>query len=444
MPCDWIWQRRIGIGRAAGRTRGSLGGAMVRVEGRLGLFRVWRPELRVFRVLPKGGHGGLFDVDLRLEVGGALFAERVEQMLVALGTQVFGERVVLALGACGDVARALLHLPEPVAEVERVEQRFAAQRGARAVLGAIRQVAEGLDVDKSKEEHPKALKERIDARLDLLGGEVLGLLDGTKADEEREQRVLPEGEEDDGLDREELEDWFVGVDELADGHVELDEAIHGHTDRDADKEGAPNMSEPRHPAVEAIVAKVLCADGDKGAEGPDDGVLKHPDLHEPEEVEAVRAVLPRAKRPDPEAVAEIDVAEYGVLLCARVAGVGEDEVEEGSDEHGLVAVADGLVVERLVVEEVGHEGDDGVDGHHDEEAHDVALLLRTGVVGEVLPDEPGGGDGGDEHHDAAHEPADVVRLEVDLSILEERLGIGRLVRDGGACHVDHDGRSPSG
>ena len=70
----------------------------------------------------------------------------------------------------------------------------------------------------------------------------------------------------------------------------------------------------------------------------------------------------------------------------------------------------------------------------------MTLLLRTGVVGEMLPYEPHRGDGGDKSHDTADEPADVVSFEVDIAVFEEGFRIGGLVWDDGACEVDHGRR----
>ncbi len=251
---------------------------------------------------------------------------------------------------------------------------------------------------------------------------------------------MPEGEEDDRLDGEELEDGLVWVDEFAHRHIELDEAVHGHCDGDTDEHCAPNMREPWHPAMQTVIAKVFRAHGNECAKGSNDGVLKYTDLHEPQKVQSFGSILPPSQGEDPEVVFHFDVAKYSMLLRRRITGVGQDEVEERSNEDGFVAVADGLVVESFFVEEVGHERDDGVDGDHDKEPDNVSLLLRAGIVCEMLPYEPKGRDAGDEGHDAAYEPANVVGFEIEVAVLEERFGIVGLVRNGRTGHVDHDGR----
>lgn len=68
-------------------------------------------------------------------------------------------------------------------------------------------------------------------------------------------------------------------------------------------------------------------------------------LHEPQEVQPTRSVLPPSHRPEP--LLELDVAEDLVLLGARVADVLEEEVEEGRNDDCLVAVADCFVVDCL-------------------------------------------------------------------------------------------------
>lgn len=63
--------------------------------------------------------------------------------------------------------------------------------------------------------------------MDLFCCKIFSLLDGSKADEKREQYILPKGEKDDRLDREKLENGLVRIHELLDWHVELNEAVHG-------------------------------------------------------------------------------------------------------------------------------------------------------------------------------------------------------------------------
>ena len=52
-----------------------------------------------------------------------------------------------------------------------------------------------------------------------------------------------------------------------------------------------------------------------------------------------------------------------------------EQVEEAGDGERLVAVAQDVEVDAVFVEEVGEEGDDGVDGDHEEDADDTGGLV---------------------------------------------------------------------
>lgn len=60
--------------------------------------------------------------------------------------------------------------------------------------------------------------------------------------------------------------------------------------------------------------------------------------------------------------------------------------EEAGNGKGFPAIAEDIVVDCFCVVDVGEKGDDGVDGDHEEDADDVALFLREGVVAAVLED----------------------------------------------------------
>ena len=70
--------------------------------------------------------------------------------------------------------------------------------------------------------------------------------------------------------------------------------------------------------------------------------------------------------------------------------------EETGDSEGLVAVPQNLPVDGVPVVLVRDEGDDGVDGEHEEDADDVFLLAGVGVVHGVQEDEGAGYEGGEE------------------------------------------------
>ena len=385
-------------------------------------------------MLPECGQFFALLCDFLIVHGLAFLAERLGKVLVSLCTNVVGKRKVLALP---HVPARVFHLPEPVSEVEHIEECSTAESGTCPVCWTVGDVGEGLDVDKPEKEHPKALENGVDADLDVFGAKVLRILDDAKGDKEAEERVLPESDKHNRLDRKELEDGLVRVDEGLDGEVELDETVHGPRDGDGDEQRTPYMPEPGHPACEAVDAKVLHSYRSKRTHGAYNGVLENADLHDPEEMHSLRLPLPGSEWPHP--LVELEVPEDSMLLCARVTGVGEKEVEEGRDEDSLVAVANGLVVECVLVEEKAHERHNGVDGYHDEEADNVSLLRGERVVGEVFPDEPDARDSGYNGEGAADDPADIMRLKVELAVVVEGDGVLWPFRMGRTRHVHHDG-----
>lgn len=46
------------------------------------------------------------------------------------------------------------------------------------------------------------------------------------------------------------------------------------------------------------------------------------------------------------------------------------------DDEGFVTVADGLVIDGLLIETVRESGNDGVDRNHEQDSHNLALLSR--------------------------------------------------------------------
>lgn len=88
-----------------------------------------------------------------------------------------------------------------------------------------------------------------------------------------------------------------------------------------------------------------------------------------------------------------------------------EQSEETRNSKGLIAIPKDLEVDGLLVEQVREEADDGVDGDHQEDADDVALLPGTGVVGGVHEDEEGGDDEGEGGEDEGQEEAEVVEGE---------------------------------
>ena len=57
-----------------------------------------------------------------------------------------------------------------------------------------------------------------------------------------------------------------------------------------------------------------------------------------------------------------------------------EQVEETSDGESLVAIAQDIEVDAVFVEKVGEEGDDGVDGDHEEDADDAVRERERGSI----------------------------------------------------------------
>lgn len=164
----------------------------------------------------------------------------------------------------------------------------------------------------------------------------------------------------------------------------------------------------------AVVVKVLRGDGRDGHGDADEAVVVYAD---PDDVEPRQAALWGAPGPALAAAAGGGPAERPhprldglhqaevLLLLVQVRGhVVAQQGEEGGYGKGLVAVGDNLEVDGVPVEAQRQERGRGVDGHHEEDADDVFLLARLGVVRRVHEDEverhddcdEGGGGGDDE------------------------------------------------
>jgi len=87
-------------------------------------------------------------------------------------------------------------------------------------------------VEDSKDRHFNAKKHRRDANLDVGSPNFRGLLDGTSARQERDEKRLPETEENDEFDRENLEQRLMLLNVDSELDIELDDAVHGYSDGD--------------------------------------------------------------------------------------------------------------------------------------------------------------------------------------------------------------------
>lgn len=87
------------------------------------------------------------------------------------------------------------------------------------------------------------------------------------------------------------------------------------------------------------------------------------------------------------------------------------EGEEGRDGKGLVAVADDLEVDGMPVVPDTEEGRGRVDGNHEQDADDVLLFSRLGVVGRMPPHQVEAGQDGDGGAPASYYQSQLVKGE---------------------------------
>ena len=278
--------------------------------------------------------------------------------------------------------------------------------------------------------HLHAQQQARDADLDVRRADARARLDDVQRCQDRNSDGLPKGQEDNELDGDELEKGGVRRDVGLDLEVKGEEAVHGGGDADGGEEGDPDVCESRVLVFQAVEVEGLGDDGDEGEEDADEAVLEDagPDylrrerrgvsvgsgekdkrdgksgerarddrcftatteqklalVHncrkriityiepsQPTPRNAQRSRRPAdalpAKGKDPRLRGQ--VAKILLLIVQVRRNVVAEQVEEGGDGDGLVAVAQNLKVDAVPVVEVGEEGDDGVDGHHEEDADD--------------------------------------------------------------------------
>ena len=73
-------------------------------------------------------------------------------------------------------------------------------------------------------------------------------------------------------------------------------------------------------------------------------------------------------------VLRLDISKVLLLLVQIWCDVVAHQCEETCDCKSLVTISDCFIVNRVMVIEVGKEGDDGVDGDHDEDANNSGLI----------------------------------------------------------------------
>ena len=232
---------------------------------------------------------------------------------------------------------------------------------------------------------------------------------------------LPETEENDELDTQDLQERPVLGQVSLQLDVELDQAEHGDRHARGFEDFHPDMSKGGREGLLAVEIVELGDDGDDGEEDADEAVLEdaEPDDVEPGQatprfaegtsILAAGAVLQAEDAPEP--VDGLEGAEV-VLLVVQVGGdVVAEEGEEGADGEGLVAALEDVVVDGVLVEDVAEEADDAVHGDEEQDADDVALLVGFEVVRRLGEDEEEADAGRDQPEDGAEEEAEVVEGE---------------------------------
>ena len=244
--------------------------------------------------------------------------------------------------------------------------------------------------------------------LGLIGGPAVVRLDQIKAYQKRNEHRLPESEENDHFDTNELWDGPHRMQVLFGCIVEHDQTIqcpHLRQTVDDDHirihivEGELSFHED---------AKRFRDDGDEGhAWSPDDilddpssacvqevSVLHAPGLHE---ISSRKEVLDR--------FFEFKAALQIFSQHLRLFEVGQKVVVEAVDDDGFVAFSPRREIDPCVAESQCKPGVPGVDGHHQQDSDDVLLQVRFGVVFEVHGHFPEGDRRGQHYEDTCHEPS---------------------------------------
>jgi len=81
--------------------------------------------------------------------------------------------------------------------------------------------------------------------------------------------------------------------------------------------------------------------------------------------------------------------------------ISTQQRKEGADRKRLVTIPQSFEIDRMTIVVEGEEGDDGVDGDHEEDADDVSLFPGARVVEGMLEDEVEGYGDGDQAEDGA-------------------------------------------
>lgn len=284
------------------------------------------------------------------------------------------------------------------------EIRRGVERRGRA--GDVGPEGKGPEVEEGEEGHLDADEQAGDADLEVALGQLRAGLhggDGRRAD--GEQHRLPQHKEDDQLDGQDLAEELVLGQGVLQLDVDLDDAHHGNGDGHHVDGADPDVGKGRVVGALAVDAGGLGRHADDARGDACEAVLVDGD---PADVEPRQAALRRAPGPALATAAAREALDgpgpgldgrHGaeeLLLRVDVRGdVVADEGEEGGQRECLVALRDDLEVDGVFVEEELEQRRDAVHGDHEEDADDVSLLARLGVVEGVPPDEVEADEDGD-------------------------------------------------
>ncbi len=132
-------------------------------------------------------------------------------------------------------------------------------------------------MEERKEGHLDTQEQGGNAHLDVGCLNVIAGLDGARTGEERNGDGLPEAQENDQLDRSNLEKWFVLADVVLDLYVELDQAVHGDGDGNGLEYHDPDVRKRWTERFKTIQVERLRDDGHNREEDAYETVLEYAD-----------------------------------------------------------------------------------------------------------------------------------------------------------------------
>lgn len=103
-----------------------------------------------------------------------------------------------------------------------------------------------------------------------------------------------------------------------------------------------------------------------------------PGLSQPSLILAACTFLHPCDGPDP--VLRLDIPEILLLVMKVWCDVVAHKGEEAGNGEGLVAVSQHFKVDGLFVVQIAEEGNDGVDGDHDEDSDDAVLVSLCAML----------------------------------------------------------------